>query len=35
MVPMFSWPWICMPICALILILIGAYLIQKIVTIEV
>jgi len=35
MTPMFRWPWICMPICAVIMIAIGAYLIMKIVTIEV
>ena len=35
MLPMFSWPWICMPICALVMIALGAYLIMKIVTIEV
>jgi tight adherence protein B len=35
MTPMFRWPWICMPICAVIMIGIGAYLIMRIVTIEV
>jgi tight adherence protein B len=35
MLPMFRWPWICMPICALFMIALGAYLIMKIVTIEV
>ncbi len=35
MLPMFSWPWVCMPICAGIMIAVGAYLIMKIVTIEV
>lgn len=32
---MFAWPWICMPICAAIMVGIGAWLIMKIVTIEV
>src|SRR5690349_7990903 len=32
---MFAWPWICMPICATIMVGIGAWLIMKIVTIEV
>lgn len=32
---LFVWPWICMPICALIMIGIGGWAIQKIVTIEV
>jgi tight adherence protein B len=33
--PMFQWPWLCMPICAGIMIAIGGYLIMKIVSIEV
>ena len=32
---MFAWPWICMPICAAIMVGIGAWLIMKIVSIEV
>jgi hypothetical protein len=32
---MFVWPWICMPICAAIMVGVGAWLIMKIVTIEV
>lgn len=32
---MFAWPWICMPICAAIMVGVGAWLIMKIVTIEV
>jgi len=33
--PMFVFPWLCMPICAGIMIAIGGYLIMKIVTIEI
>jgi len=33
--PMFQWPWLCMPICAGIMIAIGGYLIMRIVSIEV
>jgi len=32
---MFVWPWICMPICGGIMVIVGAWLIMKIVTIEV
>ena len=32
---MFDWPWVCMPICATMLIALGGWLIMKIVTIEV
>jgi tight adherence protein B len=35
MTKMFAWPWICMPICGLILIGVGFWAIMKIVDIDV